>query len=115
MSYTCQFYPAADTVWLCFACNKLSCIETYPLFARVPKTNLPQMNGDIGDGDKSTCKICSMNSRKETWNYQRHLANQLMKRKNQHKLELEFWHKMVYNKLRCQFDSNHARIFTSEN
>ena len=52
---TFQFYQEADTAWLCFGCNELSCSVTYPsLFSRVHRNDLSQMNGSIGDNDKFT-------------------------------------------------------------
>ena len=79
-----QFYHAADTTWLCFACYKLSCNKTYPsLFPRVHKNDLPQMNGSIGDGDKCTWKICSMKSKQEDIKLLETIRKSIDEKKNQ--------------------------------
>ena len=58
VTFTFQFYPAADTARLCFACNELSCSATYPShFAQVHKNYFSQMNVSTGDNDKCTWKF----------------------------------------------------------
>ena len=63
---TFQFYPSADTAWLYFACNELSCSATNPSpFAQVHKNDLSQMNDSIGNNDKCTLKVPFMKSREK--------------------------------------------------
>lgn len=59
-------YPVADTEWLCFAYNGLSCSATYhSIFALVHKNDLSQMTSSIGDNDKCTWKSPSMKIRED--------------------------------------------------
>ena len=63
---TFQFYPSADTAWLCFACNVLGCSATYPSpFANVHKRELVKMGCSIGTDQSCTWKIPTMDSRSD--------------------------------------------------